>query len=298
LIIHHECDIIESVKRPRSVCTVFDSPGGDFIHGTNPPAGDVSESLWFVFMDDRLLVRETAAGLDVEKAAALERAPVHDGNAQFIGWYRGAACYAAAVSPKNRASRVREGSFRNLRSLYGIVPDPVFALAGRAYQIVNWTLTHRFCGRCGGRTMTLPGERVMRCRRCRHDYYPRISPAVLVGVIRGDSILLARGHSFPKPWYSLIAGFVEPGETLEQCAAREVREETGIEIGEIRYFGSQPWPFSHSLMIAFTARYLSGEIKLDTRELKDAGWFARAALPDLPGELSLSRKLIDWFNRG
>jgi len=125
--------------------------------------------------------------------------------------------------------------------------------------------------------------------------FPRISPAIIVAVLKGKEILLARAHRFPPRLYSVIAGFVEPGETLEECVRREVKEEVGIEVENICYFGSQSWPFPNSLMVAFTADYANGKITIDETETIDAGWFTAHNLPPIPDKVSISRRLIDWF---
>ncbi len=168
--------------------------------------------------------------------------------------------------------------------------------------MVAWDRTHRFCGQCGAPTEDEPHERAKRCPACGLIGYPRLSPAIIIAVVRktdqGDRLLLARNHRFPTGRYSVIAGFVEPGETLEECAQREVCEEVGIRIRNVRYFGSQPWPFPNSLMIAFTAEYAGGEITLEESEIAEAGWFAAGALPDIPPRMSISRRLIDWFVAG
>jgi NAD+ diphosphatase len=125
--------------------------------------------------------------------------------------------------------------------------------------------------------------------------FPDVSPAIIVAVIRDERILLARASRFPKQMYSVLAGFVEPGESLEECVRREEREEVGVEVTNIRYFGSQPWPFPHSLMVGFTADHAAGEISADGKEIVDAGWFTADHLPQIPGKISIARKLIDWF---
>jgi NAD+ diphosphatase len=122
-----------------------------------------------------------------------------------------------------------------------------------------------------------------------------MTPAVIVAVVSQQRILLARAGRYPGRMFSVIAGYVEPGETLEQCVRREVREEVGIAIEDIRYFGSQPWPFTGSLMVAFTAAHAGGEIAVDNREIVEAGWFTAADLPEIPGKISIARRLIDWY---
>jgi NAD+ diphosphatase len=188
-----------------------------------------------------------------------------------------------------------------LRSLYGRLDEDLFSVAGRAVQIVEWHRTHRYCGRCGVETEDLPGERARVCPRCGLTSYPRLSPAVIVLVTRGDGdeVLLARSHHFPAGMYSILAGFVEPGESLEEAVVREIGEEAGIELSGLRYFGSQPWPYPNSLMIGFTATYAGGEIRLDEREIADAAWFGRDNLPLLPGRPSIARRMLDrWLEGG
>jgi NAD+ diphosphatase len=165
-------------------------------------------------------------------------------------------------------------------------------------QIVEWDRTHRFCGACATPTEPVSGERARSCPSCGLACFPRLAPAVIVAVERGDEILLGRGPQFPPGIYSAIAGFVEPGESAEEAVRREVREETGIEVEEVRYFASQPWPYPHSLMLGFQARYRSGELRLDPAELEDAAWFARHDMPMLfPGNVSIAQWLIGDFMR-
>jgi NAD+ diphosphatase len=183
-----------------------------------------------------------------------------------------------------------------IRNIHRDLGPEAFRVAGMANQLVDWARTHKFCGRCATPTERMKDERAMRCPACGLVAYPRITPAVIVLVQRGDEALLARGVRFPLPFYSALAGFVEVGETLEDTVAREIREEVGIEVDRIRYFGSQPWPFPHSLMLAFRAEWASGEIAADPREIADAHWFRADALPQIPPRLSIARTLIDsWL---
>src|SRR5207248_7129772 len=165
--------------------------------------------------------------------------------------------------------------------------------AGRALQLVEWDRTHQFCGRCGSRTEAHREERVRVCPSCKLSAYPRVAPAVMALVRREKEVLLARSPHFPPGMYSALAGFVEPGESLEQCLAREVQEEVGVRVGSIRYFASQPWPFPHSLMIAFVAEWSAGEIAPQPSEIEDAKWFDVLQLPKLPSRISIARRLID-----
>jgi NAD+ diphosphatase len=180
-----------------------------------------------------------------------------------------------------------------LRAIFTLAGPERFALAGRATQLLDWQANHRYCGRCGTPTEIMAGEPAMRCPACGLLAYPRLSPAVMVLVRDGEKLLLARSPHFKPGVYSALAGFVEPGETLEECAVREVREEVGIEIANLRYFSSQPWPFPNSLMIAFFADYVGGTITPQPGEIEDAGWYLPAELPLLPDPVSIARRLID-----
>ena len=184
--------------------------------------------------------------------------------------------------------------FKGLRRLFGRLEEPALAIAGRAFQIADWARTHRFCGACGAPMAPAPGERVMKCV-CGHAAYPRISPAMMVLVKKGAAILLARNVAVPAGGrMSALAGFLEPGESIEDAIHREVREEVGVEVKDLRYFASQSWPYPHSLMIAFTAEYAAGELRLDPNEIAEARWFGPGdKLPELSPHQSISRALID-----
>jgi NAD+ diphosphatase len=186
----------------------------------------------------------------------------------------------------------------SLREAWGALGEAHFMAAGTATQIVEWQATNRFCGRCATPMERLAGERCLKCPSCGLMAYPRIAPAVIVLVRRGEEALLARGARFALPFYSTLAGFVEVGETLEETVAREIREEVGIEVKDARYFGSQPWPFPHSLMVGFTAQWAAGDLQCDPREIVDAAWFRRDALPAIPPPVSIARRLIDAWTAG
>ena len=184
-----------------------------------------------------------------------------------------------------------------LRDLHDVVGERLWALAGRGVQLLAWDRDHRFCGRCATPTARVAGEHARRCPVCGLAAYPRLSPAVIVLVERGDEILLARSTRPGAAFHSTLAGFVEPGETLEQAVRREVMEEVAVELAEVRYFGSQPWPFPNSLMIGFRAAWASGEPRPDLTEIAEAGWFRADALPPVPPRLSIARSLIEDFRR-
>jgi NAD+ diphosphatase len=182
-----------------------------------------------------------------------------------------------------------------LRKKLGLFDDSMFMLAGRALQLCQWQMDHRFCGRCGGKTSTDINDSAKVCNTCQLHFYPRISPCMIVAVTRGEEILLAHHKRANRPVYSTLAGFVEAGEKLEDCVRREVFEEVGIRIQSPEYLFSQPWPFPSQLMLGFIAEYASGEIKPDENEILDAAWFRYDALPDTPSNASVAGQLIKFF---
>ena len=250
-----------------------------------------AESLCFVFQQTLLLVAGEPPRLRLPahwELANLGRAPLRS---LYLGTLGERTCFTYEYGADTDAPPGM--AWQGLRALYGRLDDSLFALAGRALQFVDWDRTHQFCGRCATPMRHRGGERARECPACGLIAYPRIAPAVMCLVRRGQEILLARSPHFPPGMYSALAGFVEPGESLEQCLAREVLEETGIAIANPRYFASQPWPFPHSLMIAFVADYAGGEITPAPDEIDDAQWFALDALPKLPNRISIARRLID-----
>lgn len=207
-----------------------------------------------------------------------------------------------AVDVPDGAEDPSYGASLDLFSYFSRAQPGEWMAAGRAVQLVEWARTHRFCGRCASPTEPSPGERGMRCPACGLVAYPRVAPAMIVLVTRGEpgpgqEALLARGVTFRGPMYSCLAGFVEPGEDLEGAVVREVREEVGIRVGNVAYRASQPWPFPHSLMVGFRAEYLDGDLALDESEIVDANWYRRDDLPPIPPGISVARRLIDdWLH--
>lgn len=182
-----------------------------------------------------------------------------------------------------------------LISLFFSEPVELAQLVGRAAQLQDWQKTNRFCGRCGAQTQSVPNEYNKQCECCGSGVYPRISPCIITLVTRGDKFLLAKNAQTRGEWYSTLAGFVEPGENLEETLRREVYEEVGLKVGEITYFGSQPWPFPAQLMVGFYAEYESGEINVDGVEILEAQWFTKESMPSFPGEFSIAGQLINNF---
>ena len=264
-----------------------------FVPAVVPLSKKTEPAWWFVFRGDKLLIKLKSKAAAIPCATDLESLNLKPIRKQYLGTLDGRACYSAELAAG--ASAPEGMAFQGLRPLFGLLEENLFWLAGRAIQVMNWDQTHQYCGRCGTPTQTRPNERAKVCPRCGLINFPRISPAIIVAVLKDKQILLTRAHRFPPGLYSVIAGFVEPGEALEECVRREVKEEVGIEVENICYFGSQPWPFPNSLMVAFTADYASGKITIGETEIADAGWFTANNLPPIPDRVSISRRLIDWF---
>ena len=264
-----------------------------FIPGFIPPAKTGQPNWWFIFQKERLLVPAGPVADPVPCLAGPEILGLKVDRPHYLGMLDGRPCYAGLVPAEVPAPE--EMSWLGLRHYYGHQPEHFFWLAGRAFQILDWDRKHDFCGACGVEMRLKQDERAKECPACGAVSYPRLSPAVIVQVVRDGRILLARSPHFPKDMYSVLAGFVEPGETLEEAVEREIMEEVSISVKDVRYFGSQPWPFPDSLMIGFTAAYASGEISIDGEEIIDADWFAPDELPRLPDSISISRSLIDHF---
>ena len=211
-----------------------------------------------------------------------------------IGTWEGRAAWALEVPEETLIAT--EHLAANLYSLLGRVEDPLFHAHGRAYQLLHWQATHRFCGRCGHATHSVEAGRALKCADCSLQVYPRVSPCVIVLVTRGERMLLAAAAGFQKRFFSTLAGFMEPGETCEEAVQREVREEVGIEVHNVRYFRSQPWPFPSQVMLGFTAEWLSGELQPEPSEIEEADWFSIDELPPTPPVASISGQLISAFS--
>lgn len=186
--------------------------------------------------------------------------------------------------------------FKSLRESFYHLPEPLYLKAGKCEELLYWDHNTQFCGVCGA-PMKMSTDISKRCTQCGKEVWPQLATAVIVLIRKGDEVLLVHARNFASDFYGLVAGFVETGETLEECVKREVWEETRLHIRNLRYFASQPWPFPNVLMVGFTAEYADGELMLQTSELKKGGWFRRDNLPDIPGKVSLARRLIDhWLN--
>ncbi len=260
------------------------------------PREIIESSLFMVFADEKLLVKKCGTGFEFIKFSDISGSinikkisGIH-----FIGINNKTAHYCFRAENLFKTESV-ELEFHDLRALMPLLDQSQFTMAGKAAQVLYWDKTTKFCGECGRKTKHSESERAKICPECGRHYYPAVTPAIIVAVMKGDKILLAHNKNFADGVYSLIAGFVEPGESLEECVKREVGEETGIEVFNVKYFQSQPWPFPSSMMIGFTASYKNGEIKPDGEEIIHADWFDSSNMPNLPRPGSLSRKLIDAF---
>lgn len=273
-----------------------------FIPIVTPPVGPAQPALWFLFQGTRLLVQSDGEEIAVPRLLSPADLGLTTLRWQYLGRLEEESglshCFSGELAEDVAAPPGLQ--FENLRALYPRLGETLFWLAGRAVQIVDWDRTHQYCGRCGSATTNQIQDRAKVCPVCGLTNYPRLAPAIIVRVERRDSdgrrILLARATRFPSAMFSVLAGFVEPGETLEECVQREIYEEVGLRVANIRYFGSQPWPFPHSLMIAFVAEHAGGEIVIDPGELSEARWFAADALPTVPPPPSIANRLIaDWL---
>jgi len=248
------------------------------------------DPLTFLFHGGRLLVRE--ADLSLPDAAAVSGLGLDPQRLQPVGLLGERYCRAGWLDDEGQAPAGH--AWRGLRSLFAELDDAVLGVAGRAFQIAEWVRTHRFCGACGSGTALAAGERSFKCVNCGHMAYPRISPAMMVLIRKGDQALLALHTQSAVQRFVPLAGFVEAGETIEEAVHREVFEEVGLRVHNLRYFGSQSWPFPHSLMIAFTADYLEGEIRTDPTEILEARWFGPGdAWPERVPHVSISSMLVD-----
>ncbi len=258
----------------------------------DPPFSSPPRSYWLVVSSSRLLmdISEAIIGFPSLKDPAGMGLPFL--RTQYLGTLNNLPCFSAETIPN--ASPPPGTAFYELRNLWGSVDEDLYLLAGRALQIVTWDRINQFCGACSHPTLPVPGERAKSCPRCNLLFYPRLSPAVITAVTYGNKILLGRRGGL-RNMYTVFAGFVEPGETLEECLRREVYEEVGVSVKNINYYGSQPWPYPNSLMIGFTAEYASGNIQIDGKEVTDAGWYDASNMPEIPPKLSIAREIIDWF---
>lgn len=282
------------ILRSISLLMPRESIYNDHIPASNPKIGNLKKpSYWFVFKSNyEMLVELTNNKAHIPYMKTLEEMNILPIRTQYLGTYNGKPCYSAEVAPETETS---EGMiFKELRSLYEFLDEEIFLLAGKAVQVICWDKDHQYCGRCGTHTETSEYEMAKVCPNCGFRSYVRLSPAVITAIIKDGKLLMAK-HGYRGGMYGLIAGFVEPGETLEEAVRREIMEEVSLKVKNIEYFSSQSWPFPHSLMIAYTAEYKSGEINVDGKEITEASWFSPDEIPRTPSNMSVAGELIHWF---
>jgi NAD+ diphosphatase len=269
---------------------------GEFVpakHGGEAPAAG---GYWLLVRDQNLIVVPEGDGFRLPTG---DLASAFDGQLDrpvWLGTFRGQPCWAAPVPQE---VTVPDGlQWETLVPMKGTrLPDDLLSLGGIAMQATYWESTSRHCPRCGAPTERIEGEWGRRCAQCRYEHYPHLHPAVIVLVEDGERALLTRKSGWAPGRYALVAGFVDNGESLEAAVRREVKEEVGVDVTDIRYVGSQNWPFPSQLMIGFVAAYAGGEIRTDSEELEDARWFPRDNLPQGPSRHSIARFILDNFAR-
>ncbi|SOE51846.1 NADH pyrophosphatase [plant metagenome] len=244
----------------------------------------------FIFRGDELLVRE--ADMALPDDACCEQLGIAPGQWQEL-WVGRAPEQRVAQLGRDAQPDTGDYAFRKLRSFFGVLDDTRMGLASKAFQIGEWARTHRYCGACATPTERVAHEHCMRCPACGLPSYPRVSPAMMVLIRRDDHILLARHATYARARHTALAGFVEAGESVEDAIHREVEEEVGLQVKNLRYFQSQSWPFPHSLMIAFTAEYAGGEVRVQESEIAEANWYGPGdALPPVPMAQSVAGRLV------
>ena len=266
---------------------------GIFASSAKGPVEKTDPAYWFVFGEKKMLCVMNGAENSPPLVRDIRDMGIHPARELYLGNLDGIHCYVAEI---DRIIDPPEGMvFHGLWSIHGSMDENLFKIAFRAIHTIEWDGADQFCSLCGSRNRQKHDERAKECPQCGHISFPRISPAIIVLVEHDGKALLARSPRFKEGLFSVLAGFVEPGEALEDTVRREVKEEAGIDVKNIRYFGSQPWPFPDSLMVGFTAEYAGGDIRIDENEILDARWFSVEDMPEIPGKISISRALIDWF---
>lgn len=264
----------------------------EFLSLVEPPAGsDPDEALALAVIDGDIVCIPEQGAPRLPTLSDLRWLDIEIRSRHYLGELRGQSCYALDI-----AGNLSEGySALGLRGFLGRVDPTMFYLAGRAQQVIAWNADHQFCGRCGKPNEAHSTDRAKVCTDCGLISYPRLSPSIIVLVHDGDTVLLARNAQWPGGMFSTLAGFVEPGESIEQTVHREVKEEVGVDVRNLSYLGSQSWPFPNSLMLGFHAEYAGGEIVCQEDEIAEARFFPVDELPQIPPPFAISRWLIDDY---
>ncbi|QMT59073.1 NAD(+) diphosphatase [Legionella sp. PC997] len=262
-----------------------------FTSQIHPPTSFNGPAFWFIFHGEDILLQNHT----IPKLFNLDDLHLLIERQIYLGIYDNTPCFAVQIQ-KRPEILPKDARFQHIRQAHELLGDEdLFLLVSKAKQLLYWDKSTQFCGYCGHPTQYSTKERAKICSECHSLIFPQIAPAMLVLIWRDNELLLARSPHFMPGVYSLLAGFVEPGETLEQTVMREVKEEVGLTIKNLYYFSSQPWPFQSNLMLGFIAEYDSGEIQIDATEIEDAQWFSIKKLPQLPKPISLSRQMIDKY---
>lgn len=262
-----------------------------FTSQIHPPTSFVEPAFWFIFHGEDILLQNHC----IPKFFSIEALNLSIEHQIYLGTYGSTPCFAVQLG-KQPEVLPPDAAFQHIRQAHELLGnEDLFLLVSKAKQLLHWDRSTRFCGYCGHQTQYSTKERAKVCPVCNSLIFPQIAPVMLALIWRGDEILLARSPHFMPGIYSILAGFVEPGEMLEHTVAREVKEEVGLTIKNLHYFSSQPWPFQSNLMLGFIAEYDSGEIQIDATEIEDAQWFSIKKLPQLPKPISLSRQMIDKY---
>lgn len=256
-----------------------------------PDDADHGDAWYFVFSRGELIVKSVQGTPEPITADDFRWFDMEVTSKHFLGHYLNRPCFAISAQGEHGEGYTPVG----LRGLLGRTAQSLFYLAGRAQQVIEWHETHQFCGRCGAPMQDHPNDRAKHCVSCRLINYPRLAPSIIVLVTRGEEMLLARNAAWPNGMYSTLAGFVEAGESIEQTVHREVFEEVGLRVKNLKYFGSQSWPFPNSLMLGFHAEYAAGDIVCQEGEIADAQWFSVNNLPQIPPKTAISGWLIQEF---
>ena len=271
-----------------------------FIRAYPPAQLTSSVAYWFPFHNDKVLMRETEQRIgllqgDEDVQHLIPLMPEHETSRMFIGVLDETPCMTYEARVEKLPDDIRELS---LREVYGQVDEIVYGIVMYAYQLLYWQRTSNFCPVCGHVPESEEGTWGKRCPNCGHVAYPHVTPAILA-LVHDDNgnMLLTHKRGWGKR-FSCVAGFTEPGESLEECVQREIYEELGVEVSDVTYVGSQPWPFPHQLMVGYTARYVRGDIRIQEQELDDARWFSVKNPPEMPPPMSLAHTIIQtWMKK-
>lgn len=257
---------------------------------------DTEAAWWFIFCQDEVLLEKQGEAFAIPYGVSSPLAPPAHATIHQITTCNGVPCKAFTIDP-DRFEETPTYLFMRLRAAYDYISEEQYRIGGKAFEVVHWDKNSRFCSVCG--TPMEQKEPIMkRCPSCHTELYPAISAAVIVLIRKEDTILLVRARNFRGTFHGLVAGFLETGETLEECVHREVMEETGLEVKNVTYFGNQPWPYPSALMVGFIADYAGGELKIQEEELSEGAFYTRQNLPEIPRKVSLARIMIDWWLSG